>query len=154
MPLRPATLSDQAALFEIYVEAFRKHIEGIWGWDDQWQITNFQKEWDEFVTEVIYSEDELQGYLQTRLEADHLFLLNLALYPQYQNQGLGAEVMSIIKERAMTHRLPLRLNVFKTNQRVIAFYEGLGFKIHAKTETGCEMCWSPPSLPENQIGEQ
>lgn len=126
----------------MHVELFREHIEEIWGWDDEWQIANFRKEWDEVFTEVIHAGDDLLGYIQTRLEPDHLYVLNLALYARHQNKGVGTTVMNILKKRAMTLGLPVRLSVFKTNQRVIAFYERLGFRVYEKTETGCKMGWS------------
>jgi len=154
MILRPAILSDRATLFDIHVELFREHIEKIWGWDDQWQIANFKKEWDEATTEVIYFDDELLGYMQTRNKPDHLYVLNLALNPKHQNQGHGSWVMNLIKNRATTQGLPVRLGVFKTNQRVIAFYERLGFEVDEKTETGCAMSWSSSTLPESKEGEQ
>ncbi|MGJ8678357.1 MAG: hypothetical protein ACSHX0_12640 [Akkermansiaceae bacterium] len=69
----------------MHVELFREHIEGIWGWDGEWQVANFKKQWEEVVTEVIHAEDELLGYIQNRLEADHIYVLNLALYAQHQS---------------------------------------------------------------------
>ena len=154
MTLRPATLSDKAALYSLHVELFREHIEKIWGWDDEWQTANFQKEWEEVATEIIHAGDELLGYIQTRLESDHLYVLNLAMNPRHQNQGWGTAAMNILKKRARTERLPMRLSVFRTNPRVIHLYERLGFEIYATTETGCKMCWMPPPLTENQSGEQ
>ena len=149
MHLRPAIISDQTALFDMHEKLFRDHIEEIWGWDDEWQLANFQKEWDEVITEVIHIEDAILGYIQIRMEPDHIYVLNLALDTQYQSQGLGSKAMNILKKRAMNQRLPLRLSVFKTNQRVITFYERLGFRVDEETDTGCRMCWSvhPNPLP-------
>ena len=127
----------------MHTELFREHIQKIWGWDDEWQMTNFQKEWKEAVTEVIHEGDDLLGYIQTRPEPGHLYVLNLGLAARVQHQGIGTEVMEILKSRATTQNIPMRLSVFKTNQRVIAFYERLGFKTDKTTETGCEMFWSP-----------
>lgn len=153
MPLRPATLEDQAVLYALHVELFREHIDKIWGWDEEWQITNFQKEWEEVVTEVIHSGNLLLGYVQTRVESDHIYVLSLGLNSRYQNQGLGTAAMNLIKERAMSMILPIRLSVFKTNPRVISFYERLGFEIHERTETGCKMFWLARPLAEIRTSE-
>ncbi len=67
--------------------------------------------------------------------------MNLALHPQHQNQGFGSETMNLLKERAVRQRLAIHLSVFKTNQRVIAFHERLGFRILENTDTGCRMGW-------------
>lgn len=101
------------------------------------------------MTQVIQSGDEVWGYLQTWLEIDHLYVVNIALRARHQNQGLGATVMNMIKERAETPGFPVRLSVFKTNQRVVAFYERLGFEIHETTDTGCKMCLFTQPLSGN-----
>lgn len=144
MKLRPALPSDQQALFDIHVELFREHIEAIWGWNEEWQINNFKNEWQEVVTEIVEAQGELLGYLQTRSDSDHIYILNLALKAKHQNQGLGTKVMNIIKKRAASQSLPIELSVFRTNQRVIAFYERLGFKVYEQTDTGYKMRWQPP----------
>ena len=149
MNLRPATLSDQPALFDMHEELFREHIEEIWGWDDAWQITNFKKEWAEVRTEILTRDDELLGYIQTRPEADHLYVLNLALYPRYQSLGFGSTTMDVLKERARVEALSIKLSVFRTNQRVIAFYKRLGFEIEGETETGFKMHWRDNTSTKN-----
>jgi len=122
MTLRPASLADQDALFALHVKLFRGHIEQIWGWDDDWQIDNFKKEWAEVQTEILSQDGELLGYIQTRQESDHIYVLNLAVYPRYQCLGLGSMAMEVLKQRAILEDLSIKLSVFRTNQRVIEFY--------------------------------
>ena len=154
MNLRPATLSDQAALFDMHVEVFREHIEEIWGWNDEWQIANFKKEWAEVRTEILTQDGKLLGYIQTRLEADHIYVLNLALHPHCQSLGFGSMAMGILKERARLQELAIKLSVFRTNQRVIAFYRRLGFEVETETETGFRMHWRDNGSSEDKTGEQ
>ena len=154
MNLRPATLPDQAALYGMHVELFREHIEEIWGWNDAWQVANFQKEWAEFRTETLTQDGELLGYIQTRPEVDHLYVLNLALYPRCQSLGFGSMAMEVLKERARLEGFPIKLSVFRTNRRVIAFYKQLGFEIETETETGVRMIWRDNAPTRNKSGEQ
>ncbi len=141
MTLRPASPDDHDALFALHVELFRSHIEQIWGWDDDWQLNNFKKEWAEVRTEILSHDGERLGYIQTRQEPDHLYVLNLALYPRFQSLGFGSASREILKERARLEGLSIKLSVFRTNQRVIEFYKRLGFEIEAETETGLSMHW-------------
>lgn len=141
MKLIPASLSDRDTLFALHVELFRRHIEQIWGWDDDWQLANFKKEWAEVRTEILIHEGELLGYIQTRHETDHIYVLNLALYPRFQSRGVGSMAMELMKQRAKFEKLPIKLNVFRTNQRVIEFYKRLGFEVEMETETGLRMHW-------------
>ncbi|RYD41769.1 MAG: GNAT family N-acetyltransferase [Verrucomicrobiaceae bacterium] len=143
MKLVPASVSDQDALFALHEELFRHHIEQIWGWDDEWQLANFHKEWDESLTELILHDGQTAGYIQTREEPDHLYLLGIAIDPACQGKGIGTAVMRTLQQRASLGRLPLRLSVFRTNARVIAFYQRLAFAVESETETGCVMRWEP-----------
>jgi ribosomal protein S18 acetylase RimI-like enzyme len=154
MTLRPATLADQDALFALHVELFRRHIEQIWGWDDDWQLDNFKKEWAEVRTEILSQEGEPLGYIQTRQESDHIYVLNLAVYPSSQCLGLGSMAMEVLKKRAILEGLSIKLSVFRTNQRVIEFYKRLEFEIEAETETGLRMHWRDEASTKNRNGEQ
>ncbi len=138
----------------MHVELFREHIKEIWGWNDEWQFANFQKEWAEVRTEILTQDGELLGYIQTRSEADHLYVLNLALHPRCQSLGFGSMAMEVLKLRARHEGFPIKLSVFRTNQRVVAFYERLGFEIEAETETGLRMHWQDKVSSKNQNGEQ
>ncbi len=139
LDIRAATDSDYEALFSMYEKLFRDHIEQIWGWDDQWQIENFRKEWREVETTKIYEADNLVGYMQTRNEQDHVYLLGLAIYPRYQNKGIGSAIIRQLKSR----NTPLRLNVFRTNEKALALYLRNGFGITEVTETGFKLQWEP-----------
>lgn len=146
MRLTPASITDQDALFVLHEQLFRHHIERIWGWDDAWQRTNFLKEWEESITELIHHDGENAGYLQIRPEPDHHYLLGISIHPDFQGRGLGTAVMETLQQRAALQQFPLRLSVFRTNPRVIAFYQRLGFRTEAETETGCRMVWEPPAV--------
>jgi ribosomal protein S18 acetylase RimI-like enzyme len=153
MTLRPASIADQEALYALHVELFRCHIELIWGWDDDWQLDNFKKEWAEVRTEILTKDGELLGYIQTRQESDHFYVLNLAVYRRCQCLGLGSMAMEILKQRAIREGLSIKLSVFRTNQRVIEFYKRLGFEIEVETETGLRMHWRDEASTKNKNGE-
>jgi ribosomal protein S18 acetylase RimI-like enzyme len=154
MTLSPASPADQDGLYALHVELFRHHIEQIWGWDDDWQLDNFKEEWAEVRTEILSQDGELLGYIQTRQESDHFYVLNLAVYPGSQCLGLGSMAMEVLKQRAIFEGLSIKLSVFRTNQRVIEFYKRLGFEIEAETETGLRMHWHDEASTKDKNGEQ
>lgn len=139
LDIRTATDSDQDTLFSLHEELFREDIDRIWGWDDQWQSENFRNEWQEVDTATIYEADRLVGYIQTRDEQDHVYVLNLAIYPRYQNRGIGSEIIEQLKSRNTT----LRLGVFRTNDKALALYLRNGFRVTEETETGFKLQWEP-----------
>lgn len=147
--LRPAGIADQNVVFGLHVRVFRKHIEEIGGWDNTWQVSNFMKQWLDVQTEIIVQDSETLGYLQTRREHDHLYILNLAIDPRFQSQKLGSIAVEVIKQRAELLGYPIKLSVFRTNLRVTEFYKRLGFEVEAETETGIKMQWQPDPIRNN-----
>lgn len=141
--LRPAAEEDREPLFAMHGQLFRAMIEEIWGWDDGWQRENFAKEWAEVETSVIERGGQRLGYLQVRWREDPAegYVLNFALLPEHQARGIGTRVMEGLQRRAQEARLPLRLSVFRTNPRALAFYQRLGFRIEETTDSGVRMGW-------------
>lgn len=61
-------------------------------------------------------------------------LLTGGLLPDYRNQGLGQDVFQFLIESSMKRKLPIRLEVLKTNQRAFKVYEKLGFIVYQETD--------------------
>ncbi|RYD41565.1 MAG: GNAT family N-acetyltransferase [Verrucomicrobiaceae bacterium] len=93
---------------------------------------------------MIGHDGEMAGCLQTRQEADHLYVLGIGLHPRFQGRGIGAAVMDAVKQRAASMGLPVRLSVFRTNPRALEFYLRLGFRQTGESESGRTMEWQPP----------
>ena len=145
MIIQKATALDKAQIFEMHVSLFKGHINEIWGWDNDWQRANFDKEWEDSNTELITHEGDCLGYLQTRLDKDHIYVLSLGILPEFQSIQFGAKAMRVLMNRAAEKQLPIKLNVFKTNLRVIQFYNKLGFEVVGDNNNGVTMRWSPIS---------
>lgn len=148
--LRSAVESDKDAIFSLHEDLFRADIDQIWGWNDEWQRVNFLTEWDRAQTEVIECDGCMAGYLQTehRNNPEHLYVLSLAISPEHQGRGVGTHVMNTLMRRATELRLPIRLNVFRTNPAALNFYRRLGFAVDGSTESGVALKWPGETLPE------
>ncbi|RYD36226.1 MAG: N-acetyltransferase [Verrucomicrobiaceae bacterium] len=142
--LEKAAASDKTALFAIHELLFKDQITKVWGWDGGWQRANFDEEWERVETLVIRDETGLAGYLQKERHPDHIYVLNLALLPGSQGNGIGGEVMGLLKEEARTLGKCLRLSVFHINERALAFYLRHGFHIRESTATGLKLVWPGP----------
>ena len=141
MDVRLATLKDEPDLFELHRTAFREHIERIWGWDEDWQRANFVREWASSVTSVVRLNGRTVGYLQVRNESDRVYLQNIALHPDFQNKGMGTELLNEVKAAATARQLPVDLAVFRTNGSAQRFYERHGFRRTGESRTHIEMSW-------------
>lgn len=135
--------SDKALVFDLHVQLFRSQIAEIWGWDTTQQIEIFEREWTTSRVRMIECDGTFAGFIQQREEDDHTFLLNFALDDSFQSQGIGSQLIELLKGESKAHGKTLRLNVFRTNPRARKFYLSHGFTVEQQGENGCEMRWTP-----------
>jgi len=92
------------------------------------QESSFRERWE--VTEVrIVTRDGVDvGWLQSRIQDNALFLVQLFLEPASQGQGIGTETMKRLLSEAAQAQIPMTLGVVKSNpaQRL---YKRLGFEV-------------------------
>ncbi|MDN5872584.1 MAG: GNAT family N-acetyltransferase [Nitrococcus sp.] len=154
MDVRPATCNDEAALYEIHRAVFRSHIEQIWGWNEEWQRSNFATELASSSALVILIDARIAGYVQFRNEGNRIYVQNIALLPDVQSKGIGTRLIKELQAKATVRGVPLELDVFRTNTSARRFYERLGFERMCDTEMHTQMSWSainealqPTALP-------
>lgn len=78
------------------------------------------------------SEREPIGYLSYSInqEEGYAYLDSIDIFPPFQNQGHGADVMRLIEEQLATLGIrSMSLHVAGTNQRALRFYQRHGYKI-------------------------
>lgn len=76
---------------------------------------------------IILYKDRPAGRFWIGRSAEEIRLLDIALLPEFQNQGIGAVLVRALIEEAERANLPLRHMVFKLNTDAMRFYERLGF---------------------------
>lgn len=139
--IRPAVPEDLDSLFELHCGVFRPHIEKIWGWDDEWQRSQFRRDFGSTVTEVVQVAGRTVGYVQTVSRPELLYLQTIALHPDFQGQGIGTRLVKRLQREAADRRVAVSLSVFRTNRRAMAFYKELGFRQTGKTDAHFTMSW-------------
>lgn len=141
--LREADPADSQAVFVLYEDLFRSHVEEIWGWNEVWQRSNFAEEWASARTRLILRGGEVVGYLQTKPEPGFTYVLSLALVPAAQGKGIGAAIIAGLKASAVERNEGVKLSVFRTNPRALSLYSRLGFQITETTDAFSRMEWLP-----------
>lgn len=61
-------------------------------------------------------------------------LITGGLLPDYRNRGLGSDLFKYLTDTALKRKVPVRLEVLKTNQRALKVYEKLGYTVYAETD--------------------
>jgi ribosomal protein S18 acetylase RimI-like enzyme len=72
----------------------------------------------------------------------HIFLEYIAILPEFQNRGIGTELIREVLEEAAAKGFPVELKVLKINP-AIRLYERLGFEVESRTETRFFMAAEP-----------
>lgn len=142
--IRDAGSDDYEAIFGLHEALFKEGIEMIWGWDESWQRENFAEEWRTATTRSLFHAERWIGYVQLQEKPDCLYLLCIAVMPEFQGMGIGRSLIAGLQVEAARCALPLRLSVFRTNPRAERFYEGLGFRVSGNKEELVRMEWLPP----------
>jgi ribosomal protein S18 acetylase RimI-like enzyme len=142
--VRRAASQDRDFLWWLHRETMRKYIDMTWGWDEEWQRTRFDDTFDPETSEVIESDLGPIGCISVKRGADEILLARIEIAPEYQNRGIGAQIIRELLSESDRKRLPARLFVLKVNP-ARRLYERLGFRCVEETPTHYVMMRRPES---------
>lgn len=136
--LRAVVPEDESFLRELYATT-RKDDLRLTDWDDaqkaafcawqfQLQQLDYARNYPADGHWIIVRDGAPVGRVWIAEREDHLFVVDLSVLPEHQGGGLGTQVMEGVFAEADEAAVPVRLTAFRSNQKAIAFYEGLGFR--------------------------
>jgi ribosomal protein S18 acetylase RimI-like enzyme len=142
--LRSAKQEDADFLWDLRQQAMRAHVEKTWGkWDETQQRKFFDRGFVPRETRIIMVDGQPAGRLDVSRARLEFFLGIIELLPAVQGRGLGAAVVGDLQTEARTKRVPIRLQLIKSNDAAQRLYERLGFKLSGETKTHLLMLWEP-----------
>ena len=151
--LRVADAIDRPILFRWQVEAYRAHIEALWGWDEAWQQRDFERLFAALTPRVIMqragNDSRAAGYIQTQRRSQSLHVANIVLRPDRRGQGIGSRLLRHMQMQAEQARCAVTLKVFRCNERGRVFYERLGFEETSRNRTHFVLRWAPDGVDES-----
>jgi ribosomal protein S18 acetylase RimI-like enzyme len=141
--LRAVSDADYLWLWSLKRATLKAYVEQTWGkWDDTDQAERFRQGFDPLHVHIIVIEGQDAGLLHVERSPEEINLVNIQIAPEFQNRGLGTEVMHALLAEARRDRLPLRLQVLKVNP-ARRLYERIGFALAGETDTHYQMRWTP-----------
>ncbi|TAK60161.1 GNAT family N-acetyltransferase [Methylobacter sp.] len=89
---------------------------------------------------------EYQGQLLGRMVFERnttgdIRLIDIAVLPSAQRQGLARYMLQYLQQLADTHQASLSLRVFKNNLKARRLYLSAGFQLVDEDEVSEQMCW-------------
>lgn len=149
--LRPAMPEDRNFLYQLKKEVNLGYISAIWGWDEDYQQEEFDRDFqkrEEF--SVIVSDDADAGFLQLQRGADFLNVAEIHLLPAFRGQGLGTAVLRYIQALGDKEGLPVLIGYFRANQGARDLYLRLGFQPAGESDTHYLFLYYPTKLPQEE----
>lgn len=136
--LRRATPADVAAIRQLVRDAYARWVPVI-GREPRPMGADYAAAVRDHRFDLLFLDGVLAGLVETIDEGDGLLVENLAVSPEFQRRGLGAQLMAHAEAlaRSLGHR---RIRLF-TNQRFaenIALYRRLGYRVDAEVDVGGE----------------
>ncbi len=134
--LRKAKKEDFDFLRTLHRLTLKPYVEEIWGWDETFQLKIFRDRFNPEKIQIVQSSGKDIGVLEIEKKEKEIFLANFLLLPDYQNKGIGSQILKDIIHEA--NGLPITLSVLRPNPAK-KFYERLGFVPTFEDEIRCYM---------------
>ncbi len=125
----------------------RSYVSKIWGWDEQWQESDFSAHFDPKGITLVHNGRELVGYSHVENRGDQLFLRMIVVHPHHQRKGIGGKLLESVITLGKEQSKRIGLEVFKINNEAKKFYERYGFNIEGETASSYVM----GLMPNNQV---
>jgi GNAT superfamily N-acetyltransferase len=126
--MRPVCEEDQEFIFDSYKATLKPYVEWAWGWNEEFQRNGFGKHHPREQFRVITVDGNRAGGIHTEEQETLNFVRLIFLLPEFQNRGLGSELLRYEAERANQAGKQLHLKVIKINSAK-KLYERLGFQV-------------------------
>lgn len=125
--LRAATSEDHAFLRELNRQAYEDVVTRQFGiWDDSAQRRRFDAKLQRAAFRIVELAGRPIAAVWSSEHDDHIFLHELLVLPEFQDRGIGSQILRWELVRAEAVRKPMRLHTLVLN-RAQEFYKRHGF---------------------------
>lgn len=124
---------DSELIFDIKKRSIKPYVEKMFGWDEEWQRQFVYKNYKPQDIEFIIAEDHCIGLLEVQEDDSEIFLKNILIVNEYQDRGIGTDILKQLIAKAKASQKPIRLEVLSVNERAEAFYKRLSFEVTDRT---------------------
>lgn len=132
--LSPAEDQDFEFALAVKRQALGPYVEARWGWNDAFQREIHRQRWAERPWAIIVCGDQRVGTVSVARMDDHIRFGEFYLFPCFQRQGIGTEVLREVIRQADAGELSIKLEHLKGNP-VGSLYRRHGFVVTAESES-------------------
>jgi len=143
--LRNVLEKDKEFIYCVKKASNFDYVQRIWGWDEQYQIRDFEADFDSKAMWIIVCNNSDAGFVQTAESSSNVNITEIHLAPQFQRFGIGSDIIRNIIRKATAEGKAVTIGCFTQNANAKRLYERLGFKTVEETDTHCLLQFSPLS---------
>lgn len=143
--LEPLDGRDFAFRYNVYARTIKPYIDALFGWDEAQHVAHLRADLENSPPHsVIVVGGERVGIVQIVETPAEIVLQKIAVLPEHQGRGIGTAIVCSLIARSQATRKPVRLSVFRANDRARRLYGRLGFSVVAETTRDIGMEYIPP----------
>lgn len=106
------------------------------------------QQWTLILTDHLQQSSQKIGRLIIDYTNNDWRIVDIAILPEYRNQGWGTQVMQAVMAQAQQTLGTVSLGVMRFNQQAQALYARLGFTVIKQDAVHAQMLWHSVSLTE------
>jgi GNAT superfamily N-acetyltransferase len=151
--LRPVEPADDEFLLRVYEGTREQELNQVtWQegqreyfvrWQFDMQRQEYHTRFPNAQYDLILVDGNPAGRIWVGSDETQIRLLDIAVIPEYQNQGVGTFLLHQLMDQATAEAKPLRHMVFLLNDNALRFYERLGFEVFEDLGGYKHMQWLP-----------
>jgi N-acetylglutamate synthase-like GNAT family acetyltransferase len=127
--LKKAGRQDQDFYIQLHHVAYRKTIEKMFGWDEEFQNQAAKDEFDLGDIYIILCDNNKIGCVGWEEKESFFWFKSFFIHPDYQNQKMGSFLLKSYITQANNQKKPIRLRTLIKNDKAKSFYQAHGFII-------------------------
>ncbi|MFX1324928.1 MAG: GNAT family N-acetyltransferase [Promethearchaeota archaeon] len=140
--LRQALQKDNEFVYSLKKKTIKEYVSKKWGWDEKWQREYHSQKFEPELLKIIKKKGKDIGCISIIKEENRFFLSIIEILPEYQNQGIGMDLITNLLAKADKNEKDVNLQVLISNEKAQKLYTRLGFRIEEKTDTHYKMVYS------------
>ena len=150
LPIQPG---DWPALYRLYRDVLFEVISDAIGWDEAFQQYKFDHSFFPEASQWVVPGPEQNPGVKEHLGAlvvnrydQEMHVELLLIYPQYQHQGVGSQVLTDLKAQADSQHARITGSTYLNNDVALRTCKKAGFMEIGRTETMVDLGWQPAEL--------
>ena len=138
---RKATINDFDFIFDLKKQNFEKYIEEYFDWNEKERKEMYYNNLENYMGEyniIVANNKDIGVFAVDESHEGESYISEISLIKEYQNKGIGTDILNNLLIKNKEKGLRTKLKVFK-NSPAKKLYERLGFLVYGENASHYQM---------------